>query len=391
MTLTLERSITDSKTAPGPYTPTPRVSRDSTGVWHIRGYAEAKELLLGDLQQAGFQADEVMKSGLDPVLYQRGEAHRQQRAAIAKFFSPTTTHQKHQVMMERLADELIGELARAKRADLNDLSVRMAASVAAAVVGLNPTPGFIRRLDAMLHAPPARKSFLQRVWQMVTGNSLRFSFWWSDVRPAIAARRRQPQEDVISYMLSKGKGDLPILAECVVYGAAGMATTQEFISVVLWHCLQRPEFKALMLTADQEARYEFLHEVLRLEPVIASIKRRVLEPTPLVSEGQTHTIPAGALINFHVYDINADALVLKQAPLRLQPHRELGRGISRSLVSFGAGPHRCAGEFIALVETDVFLRRLLALPGLRIESGPTLTRNDTVEGYEVRQMMMAVD
>lgn len=391
MTLTLERSITDSKTAPGPYIPTPRVCCDADGTWHIRGYAEAKELLLGDMHQAGFQADDVMKSGLDPVLYQRGEAHRQQRAAIAKFFSPTTTHQKHQMMMERLADELVGELVRAKRADLNDLSVRMAASVAAAVVGLNPTPGLIRRLDAMLHAPLARKSLLQRAWQMVAGNGLRFSFWWSDVRPAIAARRRQPQDDVISYMLSKGKGAVPILAECVVYGAAGMATTQEFISVVLWHCLQRPEFKELLLTADQEARYEFLHEVLRLEPVIATIKRRAIDPATLMSEGQTHTIPAGALIHFHVYDINADALVLKQAPLQLRPQRELERGISRSLVSFGAGPHRCAGEFIALAETDVFVRRLLALPGLRIESGPTLARNDTVEGYEVRQMMIAVD
>jgi cytochrome P450 len=390
MTLTLDTK-TDSKTAPGPYTSTPRVRCEAEGTWHIHGYAEAKELLLADMRQAGFNADEVIKSGLDPVLYQHGEPHRQQRAAIAKFFSPTTTHQKHLAVIERLADEVIGDLVRAKRADLNELSVRMAASVAAAVVGLTPSPGLIRRLDAMLHAPSAQKSFLQRVWQMVSGNSLRFSFWWSDVRPAIAARRRQPQEDVISYMLSKGKGDLPILAECVVYGAAGMATTQEFISVVLWHCLQRPEYKELMLTASQEARYEFLHEVLRLEPVIASIKRRALETTTLTSAGQTHTIPAGALINFHVYDINADARVLKQEPLQLQPQRELERGISRSLVSFGAGPHRCAGEFIALVETDVFLRRLLALPGLRLESGPTLTRNETVEGYEVRQMMIAVD
>src|SRR5262245_37708073 len=151
MTLTLERFVTDSKTVPGTYTPVPRVSCDSDGVWHIRGYAEAKELLLEDMRQAGFNADELSQSGLDPVLYQRGEAHRQQRAAIAKFFSPTTTHQKHQVMMERLADDVVGELARSKHADLNDLSVRMAASVAAAVVGLAPTPGLIHRLDAMLH------------------------------------------------------------------------------------------------------------------------------------------------------------------------------------------------------------------------------------------------
>ena len=382
---------TDSKTAPDAYTSTPRLAQDGAGHWHCRGYSEAKALLLDDLEQAGFHADSVKKSGLDPVLFQRGETHRQQRAAIAKFFSPTTTSQKHQVMMERLADELTGELAQTKHADLNDLSVRMAASVAAAVVGLDPTPGLVRRLDAMLHTSTAGEGVFRRVWEAIAGKGVSLFFWWLDVRPAIAARRRQPQDDVISYMLSKGKSDVAILAECVVYGAAGMATTQEFISVVLWHCLQRPDFKDLMLTSPVEARYNFLHEVLRLEPVIATLKRRTLEMTTLESENVTHAIPAGAVVHFHVYDINADALVLKQTPLQLCPNRELERGVSRSMVSFGAGPHRCAGEFIALAETDVFVRRLLALPGLRIEKGPTVTRNDNIDGYEVRHMMIAVD
>ena len=78
-------------------------------------------------------------------------------------------------------------------------------------------------------------------------------------------------------------------------------------------------------------------------------------------------------------------------PLQLDPGREIERGVSRSLVGFGAGPHRCAGEFIALAETDVFVRRLLALPGLRIESGPSVARNDAIGGYEVRKMLIAVD
>ena len=277
VTLALDQT-TESKTAPGIYTSTPRVAKDDAGHWHIRGYAEAKVLLLDDLEQAGFQAEGVTKSGLDPVLYQRGETHRQQRAAIAKFFSPTTTSQKHQVMMERLADELTGELARTKRADLNDLSVRMAASVAAAVV----------------HARTAGRNFFRRMWQAIAGQRVSLASWWLDVRPAIAARRRQPQDDVISYMLSKGKGNVAILAECVVYGAAGMATTQEFISVVLWHCLQRPEFKDLMLTSPVEARYNFLHEVLRLEPVIATIKRRTLEVTTLMSDERgPHALHSG--------------------------------------------------------------------------------------------------
>ena len=382
---------TDSKTVPGPYQPAPRVKQDESGVWHIRGYPEAKTLLMDDLEQAGFQAEAVMKSGLDPVLHQRGEAHRQQRAAIAKYFTPSTTMKRHQAMMERLAENLTGELARAKRADLNDLSVRMAASVAAAVVGLDPTPGLIRRLDAMLHSPADPGRISRRLWQLIAGKGQSLLFWWLDVRPAIAARRRQPQDDVISYMLSKGKNGAAILAECVVYGAAGMATTQEFISVVIWHCLQRSEFKELMLTASVEKRYEFLHEVLRLEPVIATLKRRTLEATTLVSEEVTHTIPAGNVLTFHIYDINADAVILKQNPLKLEPERQLERGVSRSFVGFGAGPHRCAGEFIALAETDVFVRCLLALPGLRIESGPSVTRNDAIGGYEIRKMLLAVD
>ena len=383
--------VTESKTVPGSYQSAPRVDQDESGSWHIRGYAEARTLLLDDLEQAGFQAENVMKSGLDPVLHQRGEVHRQQRSAIAKFFTPSATMKRHQVMMEHLADDLADELAQAKRADLNDLSVRMAASVAAAVVGLDPTPGLIRRLDAMLHSPADPGRGPRRLWQLIAGKGQSLLFWWLDVRPAIAARRREPEDDVISYMLSKGKNGGAILAECVVYGAAGMATTQEFISVVLWHCLQRSEFKDLMLTAAVEERYDFLHEVLRLEPVIATLKRRTLEVTTLMSEGTAYTIPAGSVLTFHIYDINVDGLVLKQDPLQLDPGREIERGVSRSLVGFGAGPHRCAGEFIALAETDVFVRRLLALPGLRIESGPSVARNDAIGGYEVRKMLIAVD
>src|ERR1700690_1828043 len=147
---------TDSKTATNPYQNTPRVEKDADGVWHIHGYAEAKELLKEDLLQDGFGAEDVFKSGLDPVLYQRGEPHRKQRAAIAKYFSPTTVSQKHLPMMERAADEVLAELVGTKRMDLKTLSRRMAAVVTCSVVGLNPTAGMIRRLDAMLHSPQSQ-------------------------------------------------------------------------------------------------------------------------------------------------------------------------------------------------------------------------------------------
>ena len=216
---------TDSKTAREPYQNSPRVEKDAEEVWHIRGYTESKDLLKQDLLQDGFGAENIFKSNLEPVLYQYGEPHRKQRSAIAKYFSPTTVSQKHWPMMERAADEILADLIQAKQYNLKTLTTRLAAVVTAAVVGLNPTKSMIRRIDAMLHSPPAPSTNpILRFFAEITGYSGQFQFWFFDVRPAINERKRNPQDDVVSYMLSKGKSGLDILVECIVYGAAGMAT-----------------------------------------------------------------------------------------------------------------------------------------------------------------------
>ena len=382
----------DSKTLQGPYKNTPRIERDEDGTWHVRGHSEAKDLLKEDLLQDGFNADDVRKSGLDPVLYQFGDAHRKQRAAIAKYFSPTTVSKKHMSMMERIADEIIAELVEGKQMDLKVLSRRMAAVVTSEVVGLDPTAGMIRRVDAMLHAPTdLPKNPIARLFAFVKGNLLRVRFWLSDVRPAIAKRKLEPQDDVISYMLSKGSSEVAILAECIVYGAAGMATTQEFICVVLMHALENPQIRAAHTSDDVNIRYNALHEILRLEPVIGKTKRKAIEPVTVTSNGDTHHIPADAKIEFHVYHVNADEQSMGAEPGRLDPHRTLERGVSRSAISFGSGPHRCAGEHLAMAETDVFIRKLLALDGLRVTRQPDVTYNETVEGYEISNYRVEVE
>lgn len=382
----------DSKTLPSSYQNIPRIERDEDGVWHIRGYAEAKDLLKEDLLQDGFQADDVRKFGIDPVLYQRGEVHRKQRAAIAKYFSPTTVTQKHLPMLERIADETIAELLQSKHMDLKILSRRMAALVVCEVVGLDPTAGMIQRLDAMLHTPIDQPGNpISNFFQFISGQMLRIRFFLSDVRPAIAKHKHDPKDDVISYMLSKGANDIAILAECLVYGAAGMATTQEFICVVLMHALENPRIRAELTSDDINVRYNALHEILRLEPVIGKIKRKVVEPISVVSDGETHHIPADAKIEFHVYHVNADEESVGEEPERVNPHRNLAKGTYRSAIGFGSGPHRCAGEHLAMAETDVFIRKLLALKGLRVTRQPDIIRNETVEGYEINNYMVEVD
>jgi len=382
---------TDSKTVPAPYQNDPRVEKDANGVWHVRGYNEARDLLKEEMIQDGFNAEELRKAGFDGVLYMSGDPHRQMRAAIAKYFSPTTVQNTHMAIIEKTADELIGRLKSQKQINLKVLSRDMATIIATAVVGLNPTKGLIHRLDVMLHSPKLSENKLIAKYQIYEGHYRRFSFFFADVMPAIRRRRKNPQNDVISYMVSKNKKPLEILVECIVYGAAGLATTQEFICVVLLHCMKDAKLREIMMSDNTEARYEALNEILRLEPVIANIYRKAHEPVTVKSEGKEVTIPPGERIAFHIYDVNVDAKAAGETPERIHPHRELEKGVYRSMLGFGSGPHRCAGEHLALAETDVFIHKLLKLSGLRIESGPDIVRNDTVEGYEINGMIVAID
>jgi cytochrome P450 len=382
---------TDSRTASAPYQNDPRIERDPDGTWHVRGYAEARDLLKEDLIQDGFNAEEIRQNGFDGVLYMHGNPHRQMRAAIAKYFSPTTVQNTHMAIIQKTADELIGRLKSQKRLDLKLLSRDMATIIATAVVGLNPTEGLIRRLDAMLHSGKVSENRIIATLQSLQANVRRFAFFFADVLPAIRRKRRNPENDVISYMLSKNKKPLEIWVECIVYGAAGMATTQEFICIVLLHCLRDNKVREIMTSDNAEARYEALNEILRLEPVIGKLYRKVHEPVIVKSNGSTVTIPEGERITFHIYDVNVDANAAGASPERLHPQRELEKGVYRSMLGFGSGSHRCAGEHLALAETDVFIHKLLKLPGLRVESGPEIIRNDTVEGYEINNLILAVD
>lgn len=399
MMSTAENTVTsDSRTFNGFQTNAPVVNRDDQGVWHVRGYAEAKTILLGETRQAGFAAELVKQLPVkikDPVIYQDGAEHREQRAQIAKFFTPTITQTRHLALMEKYADELLDEFTRARGGDLNKLTARMAMAVAGDVVGLTNSDrsGMARRLEGLLHSdidfgssPGQFLNYLRVQWHML-------EFYLRDVRPAIQARKRAPQSDVISHLLSKGRGGTEILIECITYGAAGMVTTQEFICLSTWQLLRSPELRHDYLQRDQETRYRIMHELLRLDPVVAHLLRRAEANIDLCRNGNGSgtTIPKGELIDLHLNEINADARAAGEEPLSLNPHRSIDKGISRSLMGFGAGPHRCVGEFIALAESDVFLQRLLKIDGLKIVKEPTIRRNETIKGYELREFILSIE
>lgn len=382
----------------------PDIELADDGTWHVRGFPAARAILRGaHTRQAGFRADLINRisvTGNAPILYQEGKVHQQQRKQTARFFTPRKVSGDYRRLMETLSDTLIAELKRSGRVDLSALSLTLAVQVASAVVGLTDSrrPGIDRRLEGFFSVDLVGKSdahglrgLLGRVRGLALSQWRVTRFFSLDVRPAIQARRRQPQEDVISHLLAQGYSDREILTECITYAAAGMITTREFISMAAWHMLEQPALRARYLDAEEDERMTILEEILRLEPVVGHLYRRATDDIHIAAGDESLTIPQGALMDLHIHAANTDERIVGEHPFAICPDRELrAERVSHELLSFGDGAHRCPGSFIALQETDIFLRRLLALDGLRIERAPTLTWNDLVAGYELRDFHIAI-
>ncbi|WP_221284569.1 cytochrome P450, partial [Deinococcus humi] len=326
------------------------------------------------------------------VIFQDGEAHREQRTAIANFFTPKTVQEKHHAFIDHLTERLMVRLTRAGKADLSVLSMELAVEVAARVVGLTDSlrPGMDRRIDQLLSesdiaagVPGDLTGRVRNLAQQVKGLLRMSNFYRLDVRPAILARRKKPQQDVISHLIGKGYNDLEILVECLTYATAGMVTTREFICVAAWHLLENEELRRDYLSGERKERHLLLHELLRLEPVASTLWRRTESEVSIEHDGMIHHIPEGSRMILDIRTANADPAVVGEEPLAVCPHRPLPRGVQAQVLSFGDGAHRCPGAFLAIHESDVFLHRLLALP-LRMTSTPVMTFNRMLMSYEIR-------
>ena len=385
---------TERKTARGADPDAPALE-ERDGVWYVRSYAAVRQVLrdADGTRQAGFNAELATRTGLrPPVLFEDGEAHRQHRTAIARFFTPKTVDEAYRALMEGASDALVADLERRGHADLSDLSLDLAMQVAAQVVGLTDSraPGMAQRLERILALERLeRLPLLRRVASMLRVNLHVLRFFLQDVRPAIRARRKTPREDVISHLIGQGYTNAEILIECITYGAAGMATTREFIVMAAWHLLERDDLRRRYLAGDEGERHRVLHEILRLEPVVGHLYRRTTADVVLDIAGVVATIPAGALVDLDLRAANADPDAVGAAPLCLRPDRERAARVQEPVLSFGDGAHRCPGAFVAIAESDAFLQRLLRLP-LTVVGEPRLGWNDLIEGYEVRGLEVKV-
>jgi len=374
---------------------------DEAGVWHIYNYDIAREIIQSkDIFQTGLGAKLMHGTPKylkikEPVLYMEGEAHKKYRRNTAKFFTPKKTDTSYREMMVSITDELLGEFKRKGNCELSELTLLLSMQVAATVLGL--TNSSIRnmadRLNRVFRYSEKISEFSfhpSKLFRFARVQYPMLQFYFKDVMPAIKARKKKPEEDVISYLIEQGYSNQEILVECITFGAAGMVTTREFILVIALHFFNNPELLHVYLSANQKERYTILEEILRMEPVVSRLERTTASEVSFTWNSEEITIPTGSEIFLHISSINFDTDKVGLNSKQICPNRKLPQKVAAYVYGFGDGNHRCPGAYIAIQETDIFLKQLFAMDNIKLVSSPTVQYTDLIKGYEIRNFKISV-
>jgi cytochrome P450 len=185
------------------------------------------------------------------------------------------------------------------------------------------------------------------------------------VLPIVAARRREPGDDMISRIVAETTDegerldDEQVLSFVRLLYPVGADTTMLAMGNVLAALLTHPE-QLEMVRCDPDEHVPWaIWEALRWEPPVGMLPRACPEATTW----QGIDIPAMTPMVFAINAANRDPSVYPD-PDTFDITRR-----ATPLVAFGQGPHSCIGNWLAFTELSTALRILLErLPNLRLAS-----------------------
>lgn len=318
-----------------------------------------------------YRNPEVFASSADAVDLERGEVgptnsmlsmggaeHRRYRALVQPSFSPAKVPWWTHNWIEKTVHALIDSFEVAGRAELN-------VEFCAAIPVLTITGSFGIPVEQALDA---RESF-SRPERLV-----------AMIAPIVAARRQQPEDDLISVLVqaevTDEEGHTHRLTDAEIYSfsalllAAGSGTTWKQMGITLAALLQRPE--ALdAVRQDRELLRNAIEEALRWQPTDPMFSRWVTEDI----DHHGLRLPKGSVLHLCLGSANRD-------PERWDRPDEFDifRKIKPTL-AFGSGPHVCIGQHVARAEMAIAINALLdRLPDLRLD--PEVPAPEFIGFYE---------
>ena len=291
--------------------------------------------------------------GLRTMLVMDPPDHTRVRKLVNKAFTPkriAALRGRIEEIVDHQLDQL-AEMAKSGPADLiHDLAEPLPAIVIAELLGV-PAEDHrqFRQWSSKLIAGLASPKLEDRVASGAAGQQI--LAYLSDI---IAARRREPRDDLISAMIhaqeeSDALSDEELLATSNLLLLAGHETTTNLIGNGVLALLREPD-ELERLRADPSLLPTAVEELLRFDGPVQATVRVALEDIEI----DDHLIPEGALVLVNLGAANRDPEVFED-PDRLDVGRD-----PNPHVSFGFATHFCMGAPMARLEAQVAVGALIA-------------------------------
>jgi cytochrome P450 len=355
------------------------------GVWGVARYADVNAMLLDwetFISSAGVGLADFRKEApwrapslileADPPLHTR--THK----VLARVLAPAVLRAMRPVF-ESVAEEMVDALVARGRFDaVNDLGRVYPTHVFADALGL-PRAG---RENLLPYGTMAFNAFGPR-------NAL-FERSMAQAQPVIAwitamSEREQLAPGSIGAHIyaavDTGEIDAreaPLLVRSLL--TAGLDTTVHGIGSALVALARHPEQWA-RLHADPSLARNAFDEVMRYESPVQTFFRTTTRPTRIGDVA----IGAGEKVLMFLAAANRDPRRWEE-PERFDILRRAG-----GHVAFGAGIHRCVGEFVGKMEGEIVLAALARrVRTLELDGEPVVRLNNTLRGYETAPLRVGV-
>jgi cytochrome P450 len=321
--------------------------------------------------------------GLRTMLVMDPPDHTRVRKLVNKAFTPkriAALRGRIEEIVDHQLDQL-AEMAKSGPADLiHDLAEPLPAIVIAELLGV-PAEDHrqFRQWSSKLIAGLASPKLEDRVASGDAGQQI--LAYLSDI---IAARRREPRDDLISAMIhaqeeSDALSDEELLATSNLLLLAGHETTTNLIGNGVLALLREPD-ELERLRADPSLLPTAVEELLRFDGPVQATVRVALEDIEI----DDHLIPEGALVLVNLGAANRDPEVFED-PDRLDVGRD-----PNPHVSFGFATHFCMGAPMARLEAQVAVGALIGrFPKLALaDDAPEYRPNPILRGLKKLELSL---
>ncbi len=319
--------------------------------------------------------------GLRTMLVMDPPDHTRVRKLVNKAFTPKRIGALRG-RIEEIVDRQLDDLSKNEPADLiHDLAEPLPAIVIAELLGV-PAEDHrqFRQWSTKLIAGLASPKPEPRIASAEA--SQRILAYLSDI---VAARRREPRDDLISAMIhaqeeSDALSDEELLATSNLLLLAGHETTTNLIGNGVLALLREPE-ELERLRADPGLLPTAIEELLRFDGPVQATVRVALEDIAI----DEHVIPKGALVLVNLGAANRDPDVFED-PDRLDVARD-----PNPHVGFGFATHFCMGAPMARLEAQVAIGALISrFPKLAlVDDAPEYRPNPILRGLKKLELSLA--